>query len=194
MIYAIFVSFFVTTNLVANKIIHFEVFRRLQRQIKLRYSETATLSDRWQLKDIETVLAALAPIVKAFILPAALVSNLFMAIVDLHFARDEPLGSPLTQPLVEMRVKLFGQVLNLCLQGTNIIAGIYNLFATASLMYSLPSLRALLCADLSRLVGRQIGGGGDDEKSPFASVDANAVERAAVEHDRPFVYLRAAWS
>ena len=169
------------------------MFRRLQRQIKLRYSETTTLSERWQLKEIETVLAALAPIVKAFILHAALVSNLFMTIVYLHLARCEPLGSPLTQSLVEVRVKFFGQVLNVCLQGTYIIAGIYNLFATISLMYSLPSLRALLCADLSRLVGRQIGGGGDDGP-PFASVDANAVERAAVELDRHFVYLRAAWS
>ena len=69
------------------------MFRRLQRQIKLRYSETATLTERYQLKKIETVLAALTPIIKSFILLATFGNILFMAMTYLHFVRDEPLGS-----------------------------------------------------------------------------------------------------
>ena len=87
--------------------IRFQVFRRLKRQTKLRYCETPTLTERYQLKEIETVLAALTPIIKAFILQAFLVNDLFMSVAYLHFVRDEPLGSPLTQALFDVRVKNF---------------------------------------------------------------------------------------
>ena len=53
-------------------------------------------------------------------------------------------------------------------------------------------MRALLRADLRRLIGRRLDGG--EMQTAANDGGANAAERAAVELDNHFDYLRSAWS
>ena len=58
--------------------------------------------------------------------------------------------------------------------------------------YSLPSMRTQLRADLSRFFSERIFRVAAEK--PVASISVNVAERAAVELDNHFVYLRSAWS
>ena len=53
-------------------------------------------------------------------------------------------------------------------------------------------MRALLRADLRRIIGGRFNGREVQTAASHGSV--NAAERAAVELDNHFVYLRSAWS
>ena len=133
------------------------------------------------------------PIMRAFILFITICSPLVVSIAYLNIIKHKSLNTPLMQALVNVRCSILFAVF-ICIanfQCLYINTAIYNMFATVYLMFGLPSMRARLRADFRRIIGRRFDGG---ETQAAASQDgANAAERAAVELDNHFVYLRSAW-
>ena len=103
LIYSIVVSMLRQTFNLQNQLAFLKEFRRLKRQLKSRYITSTTLSERFQLKEIETVLMALTPIMRAFFLLIPIVSAVDIAAFYLHLVKHEPLGTPLMQALYNVQ-------------------------------------------------------------------------------------------
>ena len=145
-------KFNVSSNILQAKNCILKEFRRLKRRIKWQYYEIQTLSERFKLKEIETVLKALAPIMLAFTLLVILCGSLVIFVAYLNIVKHEPLGTPLTQALVNVRSRFLvasDSIYFVHFQGTYIFSGVYNMFATVYLTYSLCRRCARFCAQTS---------------------------------------------
>ena len=78
----------------------FQEFWRLKRQLKYEHFET--LSTRYQMLEIGTVINALVPIMIGFLVLVSFCGCLIIALIYLNFICNVPLGVPTTQVLVNV--------------------------------------------------------------------------------------------
>jgi hypothetical protein len=80
----------------------FQEFTRLSNYVRLNWYNAQTLSESFQIKEIGAVVRVLRPIVIAFTLLMCSAGSLMASMQYLHFFKDYPLATGVTQAIANV--------------------------------------------------------------------------------------------